>query len=215
MIIWNTLHFDILIFFSNSKKVCIMHLISNRYLALNAFKLCKIPSVQKYENQIVLGAVFILEEKCVPLKKWFITKSTFYVSTMGWNLFWRSIFTFVPLKKIVACICHWLIVTLLWILWKILITYCKFIMAKVLKWGILHICTLIIYQDIFLKTNTSYNLFKWDRRCMKLRKKEIHHFQPIVSCNTCTEQPLFIPCYLSSKYKYLYKKTCVMVVCYT
>ena len=47
--------------------------------------------VQKYENQIVLGAVFILEEKCVPLKKWFITKSTFYVSTMGWNLFWRNI----------------------------------------------------------------------------------------------------------------------------
>ena len=47
--------------------------------------------VQKYENQIVFGAVFILEEKCVPLKKWFITKSTFCVSTMGWNIFWRNI----------------------------------------------------------------------------------------------------------------------------
>ena len=151
MIIWKTLYFLFTCILFKFKKVCIMHLISKRSLALNAFKLCKIPSVlsvQKYENQIVLGAVFILEEKCVPLKKWFITKSTFYVSTMGWNLFWRSIFTFVPLKKIVACICHWLIVTLLWIVWHILITYCKFIMPKALKWGILHIFTLVIYEVI-------------------------------------------------------------------
>ena len=149
MIIWNTLHFDILIFFSNSKKVCIMHLISNRYLALNAFKLCKIPSVQKYENQIVLGAVFILEEKCVPLKKWFITKSTFYVSTMGWNLSWRSI------------------------LYKIVKKRKKYLVKSL-----------------------------WYRKEIQLQNL----FQPIVSCNTCTEQPLFISCYLSSMYKYLYKK---------
>ena len=105
MIIWNTLYFDntyILVLFSNSKKVCIMHLISNRYLALNAFKLCKIPSVlsvQKYENQIVLGAVFILEEKCVPLKKWFITKSTFYVIVQWVEIFSEGTFYMKLCKK--------------------------------------------------------------------------------------------------------------------
>ena len=56
--------------------------------------------------------------------------------------------TSVPLKKIGTCICHWLIVPLLWILWQILISYCKFILPKALKWGILHVCTMIIYQDI-------------------------------------------------------------------
>ena len=43
---------------------------------------------------------------------------------------------------------HLLVVPLSWILWQILISYCKFIMPKVLKWGILHICTLVTYQDI-------------------------------------------------------------------
>ena len=43
---------------------------------------------------------------------------------------------------------HLLLVPLSWILWQILISYCKFIMPKALKWGILHICTLVIYQDI-------------------------------------------------------------------
>ena len=65
---------------------------------------------------------------------------------MYFVFFWNI--TSVPLKKIVTCICHWLIVPLLWILWQILISYCKFIMPKALKWGILHICTLVIYQDI-------------------------------------------------------------------
>ena len=59
---------------------------------------------------------------------------------------------------------HLLIVPLSWILWQILISYCKFIMPKALKWGILHICTLFIYQDI---PNHKYNLFKWDRRYQK------------------------------------------------
>ena len=57
--------------------------------------------------------------------------------------------TSVPLKKIVTCICHWLIVPLLWILCQILISYCKFIMPNALKWDILHICTLVIYQDMY------------------------------------------------------------------
>ena len=55
--------------------------------------------VQKYENQIVLGAVFILEEKCVPLKKWFITKSTFYVSTNGLKSFLKEHFIWNCVKK--------------------------------------------------------------------------------------------------------------------
>ena len=117
--------------------------------------------VQKYENQIVLGAVFILEEKCVPLKKWFITKSTFYVSTMGWNLFRRNILYKLCYQKI---------------------------------------------ADKLFGSKKGRNIL-WNR-IGKVKKYAIWNlFQPIVSCNTCTEQPLFIPCYLSSKYKYLYKKT--------
>ena len=54
----------------------------------------------------------------------------------------------VPLKKIVTCISHWLIVPLLWILWQVSISYCKFLMPKALKWVILHICTLVIHPDI-------------------------------------------------------------------
>ena len=125
--------------------------------------------VQKYENQIVLGAVFILEEKCVPLKKWFITKSTFYVSTMGWNLFWRNI------------------------LYK---SYYQKIAEKLFG------------------SKKGRNIL-WNRIGIEKNYAIWNLFQPIVPCNTCTEQPLFIPCYLSSKYKYLYKKTCDKVVCYT
>ena len=54
----------------------------------------------------------------------------------------------VPLKKIVTCSSHRLIVPLLWILWQISISYCKFLMPKALKWGILHICNLVIYQEM-------------------------------------------------------------------
>ena len=125
--------------------------------------------VQKYENQIVLGAVFILEEKCVPLKKWFITKSTFYVSTMGWNLFWRNILYKLCYQKI---------------------------------------------ADKLFGSKKGRNIL-WNRIGIEKNYAIWNLFQPIVPCNTCTEQPLFIPCYLSSKYKYLYKKTCDKVVCYT
>ena len=130
------------------KKVCIMHLISNRCLALNAFKLCIY--VQKYENQIVHGAVFILEEKCVPLKKWFITKSTFYVIVQWVEIFSEGTFYMKLCKK-----------------------------GRNILWNRI-----------------------WHKKEICLQNL----FQHIASCNTCTEQPLFIPCYLSSKYKYLYKK---------
>ena len=115
--------------------------------------------VQKYENQIVLGAVFILEEKCVPLKKWFITKSTFYVIVQWVEIFSEGTFYMKLCKK-----------------------------GRNILWNRI-----------------------WHKKEIRLQNL----FQPIVSCNTCTEQPLFIPCYLSSKYKYLYKKTCNKVVCYT
>ena len=68
--------------------------------------------------------------------------------TRGVQIPWFSLTT-VPLKKIVTCMYwHLLIVPLSWILWQILISHCKFIMPKALKWGILHICTLFIYKDI-------------------------------------------------------------------
>ena len=124
------------------------------------YHVCVFMYVQKYENQIVLGAVFILEEKCVPLKKWFITKSTFYVSTMGWNLFWRNILYKLCYQKI---------------------------------------------ADKLFGSKKGRNIL-WNRIGIEKKYAIWNLFQPIVSCNTCTEQPLFIPCYLSSKYKYLYKK---------
>ena len=38
--------------------------------------------------------------------------------------------------------------TLLWIFWQILISYCKFLMPRPLKWGILGACIIILSQDI-------------------------------------------------------------------
>ena len=38
--------------------------------------------------------------------------------------------------------------TLEWLFWQILISYCKFLMSKLLKWGITEACTIILSKDI-------------------------------------------------------------------
>ena len=43
---------------------------------------------------------------------------------------------------------HTLIVTVLWLFWSILISYCKFFMPRPLKWGILGARTIILTEDI-------------------------------------------------------------------
>ena len=38
--------------------------------------------------------------------------------------------------------------TVLWLFWQILIQYCKFLMPRPLKWGILGASTIILSKDI-------------------------------------------------------------------
>ena len=88
----------------------------------------------------------------------------------------------VPFKKIVTYISHQLIVPLLWILWQVSISYCKFLMLKALKWGILPICTLVIHQNILknkykllriLLSGTDFTVH------VSLLKQTINRFQPV------------------------------------
>ena len=56
--------------------------------------------------------------------------------------------------------------TLLWLFWQILISYCKFLMSRPLKWSILGTHTIILSKNIHKVTKTDYVWFKflWIRR---------------------------------------------------
>ena len=46
---------------------------------------------------------------------------------------------------------HYRIVSVSYLFWQILISYCKFIMQNALKWGSIHICIIVFHQDILKK----------------------------------------------------------------
>ena len=56
--------------------------------------------------------------------------------------------------------------TLLWLFWQILISYCKFLMPRPLKWSILGAHTIILSKKIHKVTKTDYVWFEflWIRR---------------------------------------------------
>ena len=56
--------------------------------------------------------------------------------------------------------------TLLWLFWQILISYCKFLMPRPLKWSILGAHTKILSKNIHKVTKTDYLWFEflWIRR---------------------------------------------------
>ena len=56
--------------------------------------------------------------------------------------------------------------TLLWLFWQILISYCKFLMPRPLKWSILGAHTIILSKNIHKGTKKDYVWFEflWIRR---------------------------------------------------
>ena len=121
-----------------------------------------IPNVDKvniHEWKYGVFTALVLLRAYAVIKVFYYPNVQIHFCFFKWNMYLsKTVLTSVPLKKIVTCICHWLIVPLLWILWQILISYCKFIMPNALKWGMLHICTLVIYQDI---PNHKYKLLSF------------------------------------------------------
>ena len=102
--------------------------------------------------------------------------------------------TCVTLKKIPTIV--FVIVPLLYKISHMLISYCKFIMPKALKWGILHICTFNFHQDIpknawkYLKiffmnspgfvnfSKTCFQAFFWVSNCkIKVQQLNKPHFK--------------------------------------